>query len=330
VLVAAGVAFVRLRTEDPVLESVTALVTPYLAYVLAEAVHASGVTAVVVAAVILGVQAERLTNARIRLQLSAVYGTVIFLLESVVFSLIGLQLPDQIRQLSGPEVSWLPAVLLIALTLIVVRVAWMFPLSAIAQRRRSGREKGGRGLRSSWQVPAVVSWAGARGVVPLAATLSIPLTDAAGQPLPHRGLLMVLATGVIVISLLVQGFTLAPLVRLSGLAIPAGDSRAEYARGRRRLAELAVTRLDELSDLEAASPTVLARVRHSLEIRMELEQEREDESAHPDDYRQIRRDIVAAQSDALARMYAEGEIGESTRRRLQRDLDRDDLRFTDE
>jgi CPA1 family monovalent cation:H+ antiporter len=278
----------------------------------------------VVAAVILGVQAERLTDARIRLQLNAVYGTVIFLLESVVFSLIGLQLPDQIRRLSGAEQAWLPAVLAIAGTLIVVRVAWMFPFAALAQWRRGGR------LRSSWQVPVVVSWAGARGVVPLAATLSIPLVDAAGDPLPHRGLLMVLATGVIVISLLVQGFTLAPLVRLSGLAVSADDSLAEYARGRRRLAELAIAYLDDLGNLEAASPTALQRVRHSFELRMELEQEREESLEPGDAYRQIRRDVVAAQADELARMYASGEIGESTRRRLQRQLDHEDLRFTEE
>ncbi|MET7332705.1 Na+/H+ antiporter [Nonomuraea sp. NPDC005650] len=321
-VVAAGVALVRRRTEDPVLESVIALVTPYLAYVLAEIAHSSGVTAVVVAAVILGGQAEKLTDARIRLQLTAVYGTVIFLLESVVFSLIGLQLPSQIRRLSGEEQSWLPAVLAVALTLIVVRVAWMFPLAAIRQWR------GGRRLRSSWQVPAVVSWAGARGVVPLAATLSIPLADAAGRPLPYRDLLMVVATGVIVISLLVQGLTLAPLVRLSGLAVSPHDSHAEYVRGRRKLAELAVSYLDELADLEAASPVVLERVRHSLHIRMELEQEREGD---PNDvYGRIRRDVLAVQSDALSRMYADGEIGERTRRRLQRHLDREDLRFTDD
>src|SRR5437016_4242253 len=91
-VVAAGVSLIRRRTEDPVLETVTALVTPYAAYVLAESAHVSGITAVVVASVILAGQATRLTNAQIRLQLHAVYDTVIFLLESVVFSLIGLQL----------------------------------------------------------------------------------------------------------------------------------------------------------------------------------------------------------------------------------------------
>ncbi|NUP68699.1 MAG: Na+/H+ antiporter, partial [Nonomuraea sp.] len=90
--VAGVVALIRRRTEDPVLETVISLVTPYAAYVLAEAAHTSGVTSVVVAGVVLGGRGEKLTTARIRLQLHAVYGTVVFLLESVVFSLIGLAL----------------------------------------------------------------------------------------------------------------------------------------------------------------------------------------------------------------------------------------------
>jgi Na+/H+ antiporter len=317
VLIASAVSFVRLRTEDPVLESVIALITPYLAYVLAELVGASGVTAVVVAAVILGIRAEKLTDARIRLQLGAVYGTVIFLLESVVFSLIGLQLPERIRHLSGQ--SWIGAVLVIAAVLILVRVAWMVPLAALQQRSRP-----------SWQVPAVITWAGARGVVPLAATLSIPLTTAAGAPLPYRDLLMVLSTGVIVISLVVQGFTLAPLVRLSGLAIVPDDAEAEYDAARLRLAEAGLDYLDELESLEAAPSATLERVRHSLELQVELERTHEDEPADPAGaYLRLRRDVLAVQGEVVARMYDEGVIGEATRRRLQRRLDREDLRFTD-
>jgi CPA1 family monovalent cation:H+ antiporter len=320
-LVAAGVSCVRRHTEDPVLESVIALVTPYLCYVLAEVAHSSGVTAVVVAAVILGVKQHELTNPGIRLQLTAVYGTLIFLLESVVFSLIGLQLPGQLRELSADERSWLPAVLVIAFTLVLIRVAWMLPLSAIQQWRTGGR------FRPSWQAPAVVSWAGARGVVPLAAALSIPLVTAGGQPLQHRSLLMVLATGVIVISLVVQGFTLAPLVRLSGLAVAPSDSQAEYVQARRRLIQIATEYVEQLDDLEAASAAVLQQVRRSLQIQTELDQESDDLTGT---YGQLRREVLAVQSDALAGMHAAGEIGEETRRRLQRHLDRQDLRFNDE
>jgi monovalent cation/hydrogen antiporter len=216
-VVATGAYLIRRKTEDPVLETVVSLVTPYAAYVAAESVGGSGVTAVVVASVLLGTQAGRLTSATIRLQLGAVFGTVVFLLESVVFALIGLQLPDLVGRLA--DASWVLPALAIAAALVVVRVLWIFPLSAIAQRRG--------GARPSWQVPAVISWAGARGVVPLAAALSIPLT----MPAAQRDLVLVLSIAVIVTSLVVQGFTLAPLVRRAGIALDVHRNAAVRGHG---------------------------------------------------------------------------------------------------
>lgn len=98
--------------------------------------HASGVIAVVVASVILGALGGKVTNAHTRLQLAAVYATVVFLLESVVFGLIGLQLPALVRGLNGSHTQWLWQALVIAATLVMVRLLWVFPLSAILQRRR--------------------------------------------------------------------------------------------------------------------------------------------------------------------------------------------------
>ncbi len=195
--------------------------------------------AVIVAGLAIGARRARITTAQTRLQLHSVYQTVIFLLESVVFSLIGLQLPTLIRALSHAE-AWPADALAVAGTLIATRILWVFPLSAVIQRRSGTR-------RPSWAVPAVVSWAGTRGVVPLAAALSIPLTSASGAPLPQRDLILVLATAVIVVSLIVQGLTLEPLARFAGIARPAA-ARHEETIARLRLAEAALARLDELAD----------------------------------------------------------------------------------
>ena len=169
-VVAAGAIVVRRRITDPVLETVAALITPYAAFLLGEAIHASGVTAVIVAGLAVGAWRPKITTARTRLQVHAVYQTLIFVLESVVFSLIGLQLPTLIRALPGPE-AWLADALAVTGALIVARMLWVFPLSAVSQRRG--------GTRPSWPVPAVVSWAGTRGVVPLTAALSMPWASAA-------------------------------------------------------------------------------------------------------------------------------------------------------
>ncbi|KAA2261469.1 Na+/H+ antiporter [Solihabitans fulvus] len=326
-LVAGGLLLIRRRTQDPVLETVIALVTPYTAYVLAEAVHTSGVTAVVVASVLLGAQHARLTTAHIRLQVGAVYQTVIFLLESVVFGLIGLQLPWLIRTLEGSDRNWPWQALAVTGTLIAVRVLWVFPLSVVAQLRRGAR-------RPAWQVPAVVSWAGARGVVPLAAALSIPLTTDGGTPLPQRNLVLVLATAVIVTTLVVQGFTLAPLVWLAGVVTKPDETRNEETSARLHLARASLAHLDQLSDLEAVPDVVVQRLRRNLTARVDRTRARLNGSPPTDStasaYRRLRRDLIAVETAALNQLYDGGEVNDAVRRRIQRMLDLEDAGLGDD
>ena len=323
-VIAAGVIPVRRRVTDPVLETVLALVTPYAAFVLGEVLHVSPVMAVIVAGLVIGARRDRITTAQTRLQLHSVYQTVIFLLESVVFSLIGLQLPTLIRDLSGAE-AWPAEALAVTATLIAIRILWVFPLSAVIQRRGGAR-------RPSWPVPAVVSWAGARGVVPLAAALSIPLTSASGGPLPRRDLILVLATAVIVVSLIVQGLTLEPLVRRAGIARPA-DVRHEQTVARLRLAEAALARLDELAAGDCAADDVIDRARASLQARIGHTRARIDGSQAPEQDgltdRELRRDLNAAENAELARLYDDGTISQATRQQLQRGLDLEAARLSE-
>jgi len=321
-VIAGGAFLIRRRTEDPVLETVVALVTPYGAYVLAESIHASGVTAVVVASVILGTQATRLTTARIRLQLSAVFQTVVFLLESVVFGLIGLQLPALLRGQASVDTGWPLQALAIAATLMVVRVAWVFPVAAIRQRREGAE-------RSSWRVPAVVSWAGTRGVVPLAAALSIPLatsgplTTSSTAALPERDLVLLLTTAVIVIALVVQGFTLAPLVRRAGIALTPDNVAQEHTAARLALAHAGLSHLDHLTDPHAAPDFVIAALRNSWRDRIErIKDHRDGEPSRTASIdRQLRRDLLDVENAELDRLYHDGAITDATRRRIQRSLD---------
>ena len=142
-VVAAGAIVVRARITDPVLETVAALLTPYVAYLLGEALHVSGVTAVIVAGLTIGAWRSKITTAQTRLQLHSVYQTVIFVLEAVVFALIGLELPTLVREL-GHSGRWLVSALAVTGTLIATRVAWVFPLWAasgggVAHAARPGR-----------------------------------------------------------------------------------------------------------------------------------------------------------------------------------------------
>jgi CPA1 family monovalent cation:H+ antiporter len=184
----------------------------------------------------------------------------------------------------------------------------------------------------------VVSWAGTRGVVPLAAALSIPLTDAAGAPLSHRDLILVLAIAAIVISLVVQGLTLGPLVRLAGIARP-GDAHQEEATARLSLAQAALVRLDELDEEASTADDAIDRARATLQARIDRARARVDhgragdrQAAEPGRLtdRELRRALNAAEHAELARLYDEAAISQATRQSLQRGLDLEATRLSDD
>jgi CPA1 family monovalent cation:H+ antiporter len=322
--VAAGAIMLRRRVTDPVLETVAALLTPYVAYLLGEVLPVSGMTAVIVAGLVIGARRIQITTAQTR-QLHSVYQTVISCWKSVVFSLIGLELPTLVREL-GHAGQWLVAALAVSGTLIATRAAWVFSLSALSHRRG--------GMRPAWPAAVVVSWAGTRGVVPLSAALSIPLTTASGAALPQRDLVLVLAAATIVVSLIVQGFTLEPLARLAGFgrAGPAGSVHEETL-ARLRLTDAGLARLDELAETEAIPDTVIDRLRASLQARIGTTRARLDHD--PDTAREaltereLRGELIAAENAELSRLFDTGRISAAIKQRLQRSLDLELIRLTE-
>ena len=317
----------RRRIHDPVLETVTALVMPYAVYVAAEALGTSGVTAVVLAGLHLG-ERERgpdLSSGPTRLQIASVYAVVQFLLESVIFAIIGLQLPAVVRRLDGADRNFVGGALVVVAVVVGVRMLWVYPGAYLPYWLRRPRD--GDAQRPTWRVPMVISWAGTRGVVPLAAALSIPLT-VSGQPFPHRDLILVLTTSCILVTLVGQGLTLEPLVRRLGVTDdPAGRVRDE-AIARHAAARAALARLDEMVDLEAAPAVVAARLRIELQHQLERTQNALDAAdpvpggtAEEATYRAIRRDLLAVEAAELMRLRTEGLISETARRRVQRHLD---------
>lgn len=315
IALAAVVTLIRRRTTDPVLETVIALVAPYAAYVLAESAHTSGVTAVVVAGVVLGRSGHRLSDARIRLQLSAVYAVVVFLLESVVFSIVGLELPNLVRDLHGTADWWPLQALVLAAVLIVLRVAWVLPISAMAIPDRG---------KPSWKMATVVTWAGTRGVMPLAAALSIP-SASDGTALPGRDLVLVLTTAVVVFTLVVQGLTLARVVNRSGVALGPEDIASEESSAREALNRAALAYLDGIDgiDVPRTRPeAVTVKMRHNLVARIDHDAGGGDGNLAA--YTDLRREVIEVQNTMLRRLYDDHEISDTTRRRLQHDLDQEE------
>ena len=300
----------RSRAADPLLQTVIALVTPYAAYLLAQAAGVSGVTAVVVAGVVVGSAGHRVADARSSLQVHAVYGVVVFLLESVVFALIGLQLPTLVRDLPTGSAWWPAQAAALAAALILVRIVWMRPTAALAAPTRG---------YPAWPVTRVLTWAGTRGVMPLAAALAIPLTAADGSMLMDRPLVLVLTTAVVATTLVLQGLTLAPVVRSSGLAVDPAHLAAKEAEVRASLDEAALEYLDDLRANDAAPAEVLDRLRRRYTARLG---HGEDGAGAADDLVRLQFRLVEVQRTELRRLYADGRVGDTMRRRIQHDLDR--------
>src|ERR671933_611607 len=221
--VGVAVAGLRRRLHDPPVEITISLLTPFAAYLPAEALGVSGVLASVVCGLYLGRQAPRLMDADTRVQARAVWETLVFVLNGLVFVLIGLQLPGIVARLAArPPLRLAALAVLISLTVVLVRFVWVFLTDWLAHPRRAPRD-----TRVAWAQDGVIAWAGLRGVVSLAAALALPFTTAAGAPFPERDLLLFLTVCVIVVTLVGQGLSLPWLLRVLRVRADGSDEQEE-------------------------------------------------------------------------------------------------------
>ena len=328
------------RTDDPVIESVISLITPYAIFVAAEVAHTSGVTAVVFGGLYLGRRRYQMSRGPARLRITTIYDVVVFLLESAVFAIIGLELPGLVRQLPSNEHSFVLVALAVTATLLAARVIWVAGATFLPGLFEPSDERAVRPRRL--RVIAVTSWAGTRGVVPLAAALSVPLTTASGAPFPHRDLLLLLATICTAITLVVQGLTLRPLVRASGLVDDPQVRTREEAVARHAALAAALGRLEELRELDAASPAAVEWLSREFTDRVERAESRlraaearepgadHDAATTSEEMRQIRRELVNVESARLLELAQAGVISEPVRRRVQRMIDLEEARSTED
>lgn len=319
--------WLRTHVRETLLQNTLSLLIPFVAYGVAEQVHASGVIAVVVVALYLGHRAWEVDFAT-RLQESAVWGMVAFVLESAVFALIGLQLPVVMRGLGGHEgtaAAWYA--LIVFAVVVVVRFLWVYPavwLPWLVSARVRARER-----RPGWKGPFVISWAGMRGVVSLAIAFSIPVT-AEGEDFPHRYLLLFLTFTTVIGTLVVQGLTLPPLIRM--LRLPGRDRQAETlaeANAQAQASRVAEERLDELlADERNALPAPLAdRLRGVLERRRNAVWERLGQvnpvtgESVDDTYRRLSREMIGAEREVFVKLRDGRYIDDEMLRTLLRRLD---------
>ncbi|MGV9911486.1 Na+/H+ antiporter [Streptomyces tendae] len=319
--------WLRTHLTEALLQNSLSLMIPFVAYAVAEQVHASGVLAVVVVALYLGHRAWEVDFAT-RLQEEAVWKMVAFVLESAVFALIGLQLPVVLKGLGeyeGIDAAWYA--LAVFLVVAVARFVWVYPATFLP--RLSARVRAREG-DLSWKGPFVIGWAGMRGVVSLAIAFSIPLTVHGGEPFPERNLILFLTFTTVIGTLVVQGVSLPPLIRL--LKFPAHDVQAETlaeANAQAQASRVAELRLDELlADERNALPAPLAdRLRMVLERRRNAVWERLGQvnsvtgETVDDTYRRLSREMISAEREVFVRLRDGRYIDDEMLRTLLRRLD---------
>jgi monovalent cation/hydrogen antiporter len=317
---------VRRPLDNPPLEVTIAFLTGYFAFLPASALDVSGVLAVVTAGVYMGWYTPELTTVQTRLQGQGFWEILTFLLNVLLFGLVGLQLQPILDELSGLG-AWtlLGDAAVVVLAVILIRLVGVFAVAYVPRLLvRRVRE---RDPYPPWRYPAFISWNGMRGAVTIAAALLVPLTTDAGVPFPNRDLIVFLAFCVVLATLVVQGLSLPVVIRALRLEADDGGSDAEESLARIRAAEAALERLDELVDEAWVLDDTAERLRGLYRFRIDRFSARID----PDGdgkvekrslkYQKLRRELLEAERHAVVELRNTGEISDDVMRRVQRDLD---------
>ncbi|WP_285319916.1 Na+/H+ antiporter [Pseudarthrobacter sp. lyk4-40-TYG-27] len=298
---------IRKRISNVAINTSASLMAPFVAFLPAEAIHASGVLAVVVTGLVMGTKAPSMPNGAARQSARSNWDTVQFLLENAVFLLIGLQVRTIIDSVQDDSLGagrvWLGCAVIL-LAVLVLRPVWVFPATYLPRLIPSVRRAD---PAPPWQFPAIVSWAGMRGVVTLAAVLTLP------DDLEHRNVLVLAAMVVVAGTLVLQGFTLPALVRALGLP---GPDRREDALNQASLMQLATAagmeRLDQLRR-ESDPPEVMDMLRRRTQERGLAAWERLGrpgaESTTPSQrYAQLRMAMLEAERDKVLELRRGGDF----------------------
>ncbi len=318
------------RVDDPPIEITVSLLTPYVAYLCAERLGVSGVLAVVTAGLYLGWRTPELLSFRTRLQGAPVWAMVEFLLNGFVFILIGLQLPEEARELARQNVPMRSVIwnaLFISLAVILIRIIWVFPAMYVPHliNRRLRKREG----YPDWRRVTIVAWTGMRGVVSLAAALAIPLTldgTPNGPPFPGRGAILFLTFIVILATLVAQGLSLPFLIRWLGVKDD-GSMEKEELQARLAANRNALARLKEIAEREPAKAEALQRLRAEYEDHIQQLEGTEPESAgarlrlFSAEFARLSFETLKVERQTILQLRNERVISDGVLHKIERDID---------
>jgi CPA1 family monovalent cation:H+ antiporter len=310
------------RIDDGPIEIAISVLVPYGAYLIADAIHASGVLAVVAAGLYLGRRSTHFFSPTVRLQAYSVWNALTFTLNGLVFVLIGLQLPVVV---AGIQRAGLGTMLLagaaLSAVVIALRVVWVFPGARLSYFIRH------RFLRQADPIPTprqllIVGWAGMRGVIALAAAMALPRTLAEGTALPQKNAIVFFTFCVIVATLLFQGLTLPPLIRLLGLeTLPGPDCEEKEAR--RIVLQSALSRLEQIraGGSDALAPVYDDLAQHYRQRLASLEVQGTGDGDVHRTSREISRELLRVERESAIQLRDERRINDEVLREIEHDLD---------
>jgi Na+/H+ antiporter len=321
------------RVDDAPIEIALSLLTPYVAYLGAEAMHASGVLAVVVCGLYLARKSSHFFSPEVRLQAWAVWDSMTFVLNGLVFVMIGLQLPYVLKTIGGGNLRTLTIYAAVFCAfLIVLRLIWVFPGAYFSYLIRK------RVLRQREYAPTgreifVVGWTGMRGVISLAAAISVPQTLANGEPFVQRNVIIFLTFSVILLTFVLQGFTLPYFIR--GLGLSGVSATNEEERSARRLmTEAALSYLEQARSKanadEAEAYDDLARYYQRRLTTLDHDGERSHETESVGFYQRfaaLSRELLGVERRTAVELRNQRRIGDELLRELEHELDLGELKF---
>jgi CPA1 family monovalent cation:H+ antiporter len=324
-VVAVAIREIRRRLDDPPIEITISLLSGYAAYVPADAIGASGVVAAVTTGIALGWWAPEIASPLVRQNGFALWSLITFLMNALLFVLIGLQLPQILDALAGESTGFLlGTAAAVSAVVIGTRLLWVFTTPYIV--RALDRRPSQRARRVGWQPRVVLAWSGMRGAVSLAAALALPADT------PQRDLVVFLTFSVILATLVVQGLTLPILIRRLSVHDDDGEAREEL-RARLVATQAALSRIEELGLEDWTRDDTIERMSRLYDYRRRRLKARagkieddgyEDRSVS---YQRIVREVLEAQRAAVVGLRNEGVISNDVMHRIERELDLEDQRL---
>ncbi len=324
---------VRKPLDDPLTEITVSLLTPFLAFLPADALGASGVLAAVTSGIWLGWRAPILVTPITRLQSTAVWELLIFVLNAALFILLGTQLPSIIDAVSDDYSAGtlLFYGVIVSVAVIVVRFLYVFATAGL-RRMIWNQAREIKSPLAPWGETFLVAFTGMRGAVSLAAALTIPALTESGDAFPARDLIVLIVYFVILVTIVGQGLLLPLMIRLVGLDDGA-TNEAREAKARLKAAQAAIARLDELGSEGWVGEDSAARMKAAYEFRIRRFKARfddDDDGAVEDRsqaYQRLRREALNAERRELIRLRDIGFLHTDVLHRIERDLDLEDARL---